>query len=351
MVVHPAPAPALVRKGIRKGAAWVLPATSRQAPASALGPVQILISGFGRGSEISRLRRCVAQLGGLIINELESQVLLQGEGPTSTQPRLIARSVHRKLPAEGSQAQGVVAVSQQIASSRTCKYLEAILLGLWVLSPDWLLDSASAGYWLDEAEYELAGDTTCLGGPARGRRHGKQLFCGLRLLVQACTDRGSDGVTSTAGQPLPEDLARWAALGGAKVLTAIERLEDSEADPPHLGEELKASAARTVRRLVSTQEQRPEDLWWRRPILVVLETASWDPQQHIDAACRAAMISAHRAGWMVMPATWLMTCISQGEIVPPPNDWCPAPPELAEAELRCAPTPMRQRGSRTVTVA
>ena len=45
--------------------------------------------------------------------------------------------------------------SSRIVAKRTVRYLEAILRGIWVLHVDYMKDSASAGRWLDEREYEL----------------------------------------------------------------------------------------------------------------------------------------------------------------------------------------------------
>ena len=45
--------------------------------------------------------------------------------------------------------------ASRVVAKRTVRYLEAILRGIWVLHVDYMKDSASAGRWLDEREYEL----------------------------------------------------------------------------------------------------------------------------------------------------------------------------------------------------
>ena len=45
--------------------------------------------------------------------------------------------------------------ASRVVAKRTVRYLEAILRGIWVLHVDYMKDSASAGRWLDERDYEL----------------------------------------------------------------------------------------------------------------------------------------------------------------------------------------------------
>ena len=57
---------------------------------------------------------------------------------------------------------------RQLVTQRTLKYMQAVALGCWVVSLQWVLDSAAAGQWLPEGSFEVAGDTTATGAPRTG---------------------------------------------------------------------------------------------------------------------------------------------------------------------------------------
>eukprot|EP01100_Stratorugosa_tubuloviscum_P006669 TRINITY_DN2845_c1_g1_i2.p1 TRINITY_DN2845_c1_g1~~TRINITY_DN2845_c1_g1_i2.p1 ORF type:complete len:305 (-),score=100.94 TRINITY_DN2845_c1_g1_i2:89-1003(-) len=59
---------------------------------------------------------------------------------------------------------------------RTVKYLSAVMLGIWLLSFDWIEQSCEAGYWLDEKDFEVKGDSFQIGAPKKGRLGLKHLF-------------------------------------------------------------------------------------------------------------------------------------------------------------------------------
>ena len=52
----------------------------------------------------------------------------------------------------------VVEGDRRIAATRTVKYLQAILLGGWVVTADWGEASVREGRWVDELPYEVVGD-------------------------------------------------------------------------------------------------------------------------------------------------------------------------------------------------
>ncbi|KAG2188235.1 hypothetical protein INT44_000987 [Umbelopsis vinacea] len=54
----------------------------------------------------------------------------------------------------------ITSMDNQHLCKRTQKYLSAIVKGKWVLGHQWLVQSMIAGQWLDEREYEAAGDLT-----------------------------------------------------------------------------------------------------------------------------------------------------------------------------------------------
>jgi len=157
--------------------------------------------------------------------------------------------------------------------------------------------------------------------------------------------------------PRPADLERLARRGGADVLTAVVPLPHSEVDPPHLSvytrsaekglrsspcsvaaattprpEEasdttaskvtsrnlfrrttMAAGGGRTVAvadGIQSLQEvivlsEPPRIPWWRKPIVV----SSGFSKAPRDAASK---------GWLVVPSSWMIDCISHGEILAPP---------------------------------
>ena len=119
----------------------------------------VLFTGFSR-SDLHQLKQSVNCLGGSAVRDLPA-------GPTAAETRVVVRCT--------SSDEG------WIAGARTIKYLEAVLAGAWVLSPEWVKESMRLGHWLAEAKFELQGDTAQMGGPPRGRHHGPTLFSKLRF--------------------------------------------------------------------------------------------------------------------------------------------------------------------------
>jgi len=60
----------------------------------------------------------------------------------------------------------VVHVDASGLASRTFKYLEALLRGIYIVSTDWLVQSLSAGKYLPASNFLAKGDSHCLGGPS-----------------------------------------------------------------------------------------------------------------------------------------------------------------------------------------
>ena len=52
---------------------------------------------------------------------------------------------------------------------RTIKYCWGVLRRCWVLDFDWILKCNKTSSWVDEAPFEVAGDTHALGAPSRAR--------------------------------------------------------------------------------------------------------------------------------------------------------------------------------------
>ena len=146
----------------------VSPVTRPQAAQAFLSPStperpNVLFTGFSR-RDLHQLKQSVNCLGGSAVRDLPG-------GLTAAQTRVVVRCTTVSTP-EGS---------IQIAGARTIKYLDAVLAGAWVLSPDWVHASMRAGHWLAEGKFELQGDTQGLGGPPKGRQHGPELFSGFRF--------------------------------------------------------------------------------------------------------------------------------------------------------------------------
>ena len=116
----------------------------------------ILFSGFSR-SDLHQLKQSVNCLGGSAVKD---------------------------LPTNASQTRVVVCCSVRhglcMATARTMKYLEAVVSGAWVLSPEWVHSSMRAGHWLSEASFEVQGDQQACEGRSWGASMGMSCWraCG-----------------------------------------------------------------------------------------------------------------------------------------------------------------------------
>lgn len=128
-------------------------------------------------------------------------------------PPLFSVSLHRRVTPCTTHVIVPTCSSTGRVASRTTRYLAALAAGCWVLSPAWLLESASGGAWRDEQSYECRGDAVCEGGPrtARMRRQSQRygLFHGTAFLLRSC------------GRLPRGEVARILTLAGAEV-----RIED-----------------------------------------------------------------------------------------------------------------------------
>lgn len=99
---------------------------------------------------------------------------------------------------------------------RTLKFMLGVLSGMWLVSYDWAVQSAKAGKWLSEADFEICGEARHpltyaprLGRQARKR--GVHLFSGLTLRLYTADLR--------APGPSKKDLILLARTGGARVVS------------------------------------------------------------------------------------------------------------------------------------
>jgi len=136
-------------------------------------------------------------------SEYQEPVVVMSSLPSESKRMKLMNMIHTLKGSLGKQdCQGathlVVQTSRDnknVAKARTLKYVQAMSLGLWIVDPSWVRDSSHAGFWIDEADYEIAGDMRTIdmgdGGPRKARldrgkpgekgnllRNSSILFCG-----------------------------------------------------------------------------------------------------------------------------------------------------------------------------
>eukprot|EP00438_Fugacium_kawagutii_P035865 Skav236468 [mRNA] locus=scaffold3359:13306:19529:+ [translate_table: standard] len=261
----------------------------------------VLFTGFSRG-DLHQLKQCVNRLGGSAVRDLPA-------GRAAAETRVVVRC---KVTDGG----------HQIAGARTMKYLDAVLAGAWVLSADWVHKSLEAGHWLAEATFELQGDTAMMGGPSRGRHHGPELFYGFRfhfvawtVTVTRCLGL-SEVLLPDAEGPAPSELARLVRRAGAEVVDTLRTLPDAEEDPRHLADELLLPKRKRKRSSSSGKEHCGlPDFWWRKPIMITVPSKAQGTKGGRSLE-RAAKL-ANELGWVTLPSSWMLDCISCGEVCLP----------------------------------
>ncbi|OLP86361.1 hypothetical protein AK812_SmicGene32552 [Symbiodinium microadriaticum] len=189
----------------------------------------VLFTGFAR-SDLHSLRKMVNCLGGLAVNSLT------GGGNGRTNVRVVVQCTSD--------------AGKTVATKRSLKYMEGVLAGAWVLSSEWVHKSMHAGHWLPEVRFQLAGDLHALGGPARGRNHGPELFQGCRFHFVAIPPGKKDGrlwfakirksgmedvqenlclsIGAEEEGPTVGQLCRLVRRAGAQVLETIQKVPDAE---------------------------------------------------------------------------------------------------------------------------
>eukprot|EP00435_Cladocopium_sp_Y103_P075498 s399_g58.t1 len=300
------------RRQSRQGRAWILsqaaapstqkssrkmpsvdhtePQTAKVAVSQGKSPPErpnVLFTGFSR-SDLHQLKQSVNCLGGSAVRDLPT-------GRSAAETRVVVRCT--------------VSEGRQIAGARTIKYLDAVLAGAWVLSPDWVHESMKAGHWLAEGKFELQGDTAKMGGPSRGRQHGPELFAGFRFHFVAQVRKPKKDCSEEAEGPAPHELVRFARRAGAEVVDTLRKLPDAKEDPPHLADELLASKRKRKRSSNSTGKETSglPNLWWRKPIMVTVPSKATKGR----GSERTTRL-ADELGWVILPSSWMLDCISCG---------------------------------------
>eukprot|EP00760_Papus_ankaliazontas_P035468 PhM_4_TR7810/c0_g1_i1/m.14778 len=124
--------------------------------------------------------------------------------------------------------------NSNVVTAPTLRMCEAILRGVWLVGMRWVADSAAAGRWLPEHDYELS--VGVVGGPLKGRERVKRgeppLFDGERFALHE-SSIGADLARQVAvcieaggGEVLPPDTAPESCSG---VVTALVSSEDVHA--------------------------------------------------------------------------------------------------------------------------
>eukprot|EP00041_Stephanoeca_diplocostata_P027211 m.746315 g.746315 ORF g.746315 m.746315 type:complete len:873 (-) comp23135_c1_seq3:203-2821(-) len=121
----------------------------------------------------------------------------------------------------------VTAVDTDNRCRRTQKYMLGVLHGNWIVSFDWLIDSANSDRMADERAYVADGDVKSdrLGGPLRSHDNfldmGPRLFCGKFFCIQ--------WVRAAEQKMKSSDLARLLTDGGGKLVKTERDLQTAAA--------------------------------------------------------------------------------------------------------------------------
>ncbi|KAG2213074.1 hypothetical protein INT47_011223 [Mucor saturninus] len=77
----------------------------------------------------------------------------------------------------------IASVDKKKQCHRTLKYLDGVVTGKWIVTPQWLLDSLKAKRWLGEIGYEVQGDAKSgiTHAPEKARKRRNPLFQGMNF--------------------------------------------------------------------------------------------------------------------------------------------------------------------------
>eukprot|EP00474_Spongospora_subterranea_P010475 CRZ10933.1 hypothetical protein [Spongospora subterranea] len=82
----------------------------------------------------------------------------------------------------------IVSVDSNCRAKRTLKYVHALLRGAWIVTMEWVERSFHNDRWLNEAAFEVAGDSSSLDAyriPERSRTSSQRIFAGLIFILDA----------------------------------------------------------------------------------------------------------------------------------------------------------------------
>ncbi|KAJ2083714.1 BRCA1-associated RING domain protein 1 [Coemansia sp. RSA 988] len=144
---------------------------------------------------------------------------------------------------EGGYTHLIAAVGKDGRASRTFKYLTALTSGAWLVTVDWLLESAKACKLLPEANFAVMGDCALPQYSLAGPRPVNELLCKYQIHLWP-----SSGWDSSAHSQA--DLQRLIRSTGAEIIDALPVFEDTNtaienaATSDLRGEALDSSGAR-----------------------------------------------------------------------------------------------------------
>jgi len=157
-------------------------------------------------------------------------------------------------------------------AARSIKYAAGILSGKWVVSFDWIIASFTNRKWMEEAPFEVKGDSHSMGAPERARASGKKLFSGHSFYLYG-----------EFSMPTKEEIEMLIKLGGGEVLSEMPA------------------------KIRNTQE-------W----LSFTEVILCDPLKCTTDDARKVCLMTMR---YLVPIQWLMDCISSYEITDPRDSY------------------------------
>ncbi|KAJ1980183.1 BRCA1-associated RING domain protein 1 [Dimargaris verticillata] len=228
-----------------------------------------------------------------------------------------------KQPATGSPAitHVVTCTDSQGHCPRTLKYMHGILAGCTVIDYRWVLRCVASGKYVDEAPYQVTGDSMYsrlvrerqvpelplpLGfqrAQASLARQEPRLFAGLSFYL----DPNSFG--DTASVPTGYDIRRLVKQGGAKVVSTLPALferiaRSSDGDSGGVSLDLEMPI------IIAKPEQLAQALVTNEP--------STSPPAH-SARRRSGASSSNRedtvASRQTRPLTWLFNCVSAYQLL------------------------------------
>lgn len=173
----------------------------------------------------------------------QKKVIIYSTGMTSDEKVRLNELVNKldiKITQEMNTSVTHVVSKDGAVCQRTINYMKAVLMGKWIVSVKWLEDSLTAGYLLEENQYEFQGSHKI--GDSKASYKGRMNACVQNPnLFEGCSFyfHGEFKVFAKV------DLVKLVQLAGAKILKRepkLERLEElMQPAPFHVDNNLKCS--------------------------------------------------------------------------------------------------------------
>jgi len=162
-----------------------------------------------------------------------------------------------------------------------------VVEGKWVVSAEWLTQSLSARFWINELPFEVQGDSVTRGGPQTAResieKGEKPLFtnCIVYLYGDFQSPSKPEGDWKSPSKP---ELSKLLKLGGAEV-------------------SLKLPAGKKKKQTGKEKEEAPADV-------IVCESTVFSTLDRAEAAKIKGL------GWTIADTKWILDCVSFYRILP-----------------------------------